>query len=98
MILDNGTTLEVYPLFDDAVPGGAPRVIDLARSDKLGGQLKRRYMQREKTCDARATVSVTQCNGDTLQVVRGEVAAPLTYSPCSWGQSLPAQVENWRRE
>lgn len=39
-VIDNGATLEVYPMFDDSKPAGvpadlvpAPRVIDLARAD-----------------------------------------------------------------
>jgi hypothetical protein len=31
MMLDSRATLEAYPLFDDSVPAGAPRVLDLAR-------------------------------------------------------------------
>jgi hypothetical protein len=98
MVLDNRTTLEAYPLFDDAALSGAPRVIDLARGDKLEGQVKRRFVQRQQTCDARAPFHVTLCKDDTLQVVRGEVAPPLSFSPCTWGQSLPSHVENWRRD
>jgi hypothetical protein len=102
MMLDNGSTLEAYPMFDDSVDGGAPRVIDLTRDatrpSAMEGSLARRFMQRAETCDARAPLHVTQCTGDALQVVRGDVAAPLTFSPCTWGQPLPAHVENWRRE
>jgi hypothetical protein len=102
MMLDNGTTLEAYPMFDDSVPAGAPRVIDLTRNpahpSALGGGLGRRYMRRAEVCTARASVHITQCKGDALQVVLGDVAPPLTFSPCTWGQPLPSHVEAWRRE
>jgi hypothetical protein len=102
MMLDSGTTLEAYPMFDDSVPAGAPRVIDLtrdpARPSALGGGLARRFMRRAEVCTARASVHVTQCTGDTLQVVLGEVPPPLTFSPCAWGQQMPAHVETWRRD
>jgi hypothetical protein len=102
MMLDNGSTLEAYPMFDDSVPAGAPRVIDLtrdvARPSALGGGLMRRFMRRAEVCSARTPVHVTQCKGDTLQVVLGEVPPPLTFSPCAWGQQMPAHVETWRRD
>ena len=46
MILDRGASLEVYPLFSDAVPAGAPRVIDLARSGGRGRSLRGRRRDR----------------------------------------------------
>jgi len=98
MMLDNGPTLEAYPMFDDGVPDGAPRVIDLERGDRLGGQIKRRFMQRERICEGRAPIHVTKCTGDTLQVVRGDVTPPLSFSTCTWGQEVPTRVETWRRE
>jgi len=98
MVLDNGPTLEAFPMFDDAVPDGAPRVIDFERADKPGGQIKRRFMQRERTCEARAPIHVTKCTGDTLQVARGDVTPPLSFAPCAWGQQVPTRVETWRRE
>lgn len=101
MILDSGATLEAYPLFDDSVPGGAPRLIDLARgaaTDRLDGEEERRYTQRGDTCDARAPLHVTRCAGDALQVVRGEPQPPLAFAPCRWGQAMPSHVETWRRD
>ena len=98
MLLDNGATLEGYPLFDDTVPSGAPRLIDLARGDKLAGHVKRRYMQRAHTCDARAPFTITACRGDELQVVLGDVSPPLTFGPCTWSPQVPSRVETWRRQ
>lgn len=98
MLLDNGGTLEGYPLFDDSVPSGAPRVIDLARGDQTSGSIKRRFMQRALTCDARAPFSITACSNDELQIVRGDVSPPLGFGPCTWGAQLPSRVETWRRE
>ncbi len=101
MMLDNGATLEAYPLFDDSVPAGAPRVIDLARggaTDRLDGDEKRRYTQHGAICESRAPLHVTRCTGDVLQVVRGEPQAPLAFTPCQWGQAVPSHVETWRRQ
>lgn len=98
MVLDNGPTLEVFPLFDDLVPEGAPRVIDLKRGDTLAGQVKRRYMRRALACEARAPATLTACKDDSLQFVIGEVTAPLSYEPCVWSQQAPTRVEVWRRE
>lgn len=99
MLLDNGGTLELFPLFDDSVTEGAPRVIDIARDgDKLMGSIKRRYMRRAQTCDARAPITVTACKNDTLQLVLGEVSAPMSFEPCAWAQQPPTRVEVWRRE
>jgi len=97
MLLDNGKTLEGYPLFDDLVADGAPRVIDLERGDTLDGELHRRFMRRAETCDAHAPLHVTRCTDDTLQLVVGDVEAPLTYAPCTWPHQMPSRVETWRR-
>jgi hypothetical protein len=98
MLLDNGPTLELFALFDDSVPDGAPRVIDLRRDGKLAGEMKRRFMQRDAICEARAPVTITACKGDTLQVVLADVTSPLAYQPCGWGQQVPSRVEVWHRE
>ncbi len=98
MAIDNGPTLEIYTLFDDSVPEGAPRLIDLTRDTRLAGELKRRFMRRGAVCDARAGVGVTACKADTLQLVIGEVNAPLGFEPCTWPQTTPARVEVWHRE
>jgi hypothetical protein len=97
MVLDNGATLEAYPLFDDAVPDGAPRVIDVERAT-MTGEVKRRFMQRELACDARAPVHVTACSSAGLELVLADVSAPLAFSPCAWPQAQPARVERWRRD
>jgi hypothetical protein len=97
MLLDHGATLEGYPLFDDSVPEGAPRVIDLARGERLDGEVKRRFMRRAATCDARAPIRVTACKNDTLELVLADPARPLTYPPCSFGPPSPSRAETWRR-
>jgi hypothetical protein len=95
MILDYGATLEAFPLFDDAVADGAPRLIDLRRTDKLAGEVKRRYRDR---CEAHAPIRVAKCKADTLQVVLADPQPPLQDAPCTWGQVAPSRVEHWRRE
>jgi hypothetical protein len=98
MVIDNGRTLEIYPLFDDSVPEGAPRLIDLRRDGKLAGELKRRFMRRAAVCEAYAPVRVTACKSDALQLVIGEVTSPLGFEPCTWPQQAPTRVEQWRRQ
>jgi len=99
MLLDNGGTLEAFALFDDLVPEGAPRLIDVKREGgKLSGSIKRRFVRRAQTCEARAPLTVTACKDDALQLVLGEVAAPLQFEPCTWPQQAPTRVETWRRE
>jgi hypothetical protein len=98
MILDNGPTLEAYPLFDDSVPSGAPRVIDLQRRATLTGEIKRRFMLRADACEARAPLEVTACHGNTLELVRGNVSPPLTFVPCTWPAPTPTRAERWTRE
>jgi len=98
MLIDNGKTLEGFPLFDDSVPDGAPRAIDIRRGDKLAGETRRRFMQRDLACEARAPLTLTACADDALQLVLGDVAPPLSYSPCAWPQAHPSRVETWRRE
>lgn len=105
MVLDdrqgNGKTLEAYPLFDDARSPGeiAPRVIDLERSKSgLAGTQHRRYMRGADSCDDRVPVQVTACAGDTLDIVRADSVAPLSYAPCTWPSRAPARRERWLRE
>jgi hypothetical protein len=98
MMLDSGATLEGYPLFDDAVPDGAPRVIDLARGDKLAGEVKRRYMRRADACLARAPIRVTACGDDQLELVLADPPVPLRLSPCAWSMTAASRVERWRRD
>lgn len=98
MIVDNGPTLEGYPLFDDTLPpDGAPRRFDVTRGTKLAGTLRRRFMLRAQSCEARAPFSITSCTNDALQVVRGDLTSPLSYEPCAWPQALPSRVERWTR-
>lgn len=108
-LLDHGTTLEAFALFDDTVPGGAPRVIDLARAaaldsadgaraDKLTGEVKRRFMRGGDACVARAPIRITRCGDRELELVVADPPAPLGYAPCTWPRHAPSRVERWRRE
>jgi hypothetical protein len=114
MLLDNGATLEAYPLFPDgAGPGGppdleiAPRVIDLARPPEsppgtspgpLTGTLRRRYLRRADRCEARVPVHVTRCAGDALELVLADPAPPLGFAPCTWPAPGPSRIVRWRRD
>ena len=104
MVLDNGSTLEVYPLFPDGDGPPdlvvAPRVIDFVRAPggELTGTLRRRYMRRAERCDAHVPVHVTRCAGDTLELVLADPAPPIELSPCTWPGPGPSRVEHWRRE
>jgi hypothetical protein len=98
MILDNRATLEVYPLFDDSVPGGAPRVFDLRRGGQLAGDVTRRYLRGGDHCEARAPLRVTACANDELRLVLSDPEPPLQFAPCAWGAPAPSRVERWRRE
>jgi hypothetical protein len=97
-VIDYGKTLEAFPLFDDAVPSGAARVIDLVRKDKLAGEVKRRFMQRGDECVATAPIRIAKCKDDTLQVIVADPQPPLSFAPCSWGQAAESRVEHWRRD
>jgi hypothetical protein len=94
MMLDNGATLEAYPMFDDGIP---PRLIDLARGDKLAGEIKRRYMRGADTCEARAPIRIAKCKDDALEVVLADVQQPLDFAPCSWPRPSPSRAEWWHR-
>jgi hypothetical protein len=98
MMLDNGATLEAYPMFDDGVPEGAPRVIDVSRADKLAGSIKRRYMRGPDACEAQAPIRFAKCKDNALQVVLTDVIAPLEYVPCAWSRPAPSRVEWWKRD
>jgi hypothetical protein len=97
-LLDHGATVEAFPVFDDAVPGGAPRVIDLERKDKLAGFVKRRYMQGPAECVAQAPIRIAKCKESTLQVVVADPQPPLSFTPCTWGTPAESRLEHWRRE
>lgn len=99
MMLDNDRTLEAYPLFDDAVPGGAPRVIDVRRGEKLQGEVKRRFMQGGAACEATAPIRIAKCKADGLQVVVADPQPPLELAPaCKWPRPSASRLEHWRRE
>ena len=102
MMLDNGATLEAYPMFDDARRDGdvviAPRVLDLRRDGQLSGELGRRSMRGDEVCEARAFVRVTACHRDVIELERGEPAEPIAFAPCRWQPATPPRVERWRRD
>ena len=105
MVLDDGATLEAYPLFPDGggVPGleVAPRVIELARTPGeagIAGTLRRRYMQHAARCDAKVPVHVTRCAGDTLELVLADPSQPTQLAPCTWPRPGASRVERWQRQ
>lgn len=104
MILDDGDSLEAYPLFADEIAGGAatevaPRVIQLAREHgAIAGQIHRRFMQRAIACESVAPIHVTRCAGDTLELAAGDPSPPLTFAPCTWPAASPSRALRWRRE
>lgn len=85
MMLDNGATLEAYPMFDDGSGSAAPRLVDLTRGDKLAGAMERRFGD---ACTGRAPFHVVACK-DGLDVVYAE--------PASCTEALPSRAEHWRR-
>jgi hypothetical protein len=97
-LIDYGKKLEAFTLFDDAVPEGAPRAITLERTDKLAGEVKRRYVRGADACEARAPFHVTKCEANELQVVLADPQPPITFAPCSWGAAADSRVERWRRD
>jgi hypothetical protein len=104
MMIDHGVTLEAYPMQPDAPAVGsdmvaAPRTLDLERGEvTLTGSMRRRFMRRADTCDARATVRVTACRSDMLEVVTTAIATPIDVAPCRWPAPQPAHVERWTRD
>jgi hypothetical protein len=110
MLLDDGATLEAYPLFPDvparAATGAteiAPRFLSLTRppatpgAAPLAGELHRRYLSHAQVCEARAPVHVTRCAGDTLELVVADVYPPLAFEPCTWPLAGPSRRVRWRR-
>ena len=102
MVLDDGATLEAYPLFPDTAGPPyvvvAPRAIELARGPTgLTGTLRRRYMQRAERCDARVAVQVSRCAGDTLELVLADPSPPTGFAPCAWPAPAPPRTVRWRR-
>ena len=103
MFLDNGATVEAYPLFDDSHGPPdlvtAPRVIDVVREGThLAGTLSRRTMRRADSCIAKAPFHVTACTAGGLEVVYGDVAPPASLAPCVYPPPLPTRAEHWRRD
>jgi hypothetical protein len=95
MFLDNGATVEAYPLFDDGIP---PRVIDLKRGEHLQGDVKRRFMQGQAECVGTAPIRIAKCKSNTLNIVIGDVSPPLAFSPCQWPKPNESRLEHWQRE
>jgi hypothetical protein len=103
MLLDNGNTLEAYPMFDDshgpAEVVTAPRVIDVVRDGThLAGTLSRRTMRRADSCIAKAPFHVVACTAAGIDVVVGDVAPPVAFAPCAFPPPLPSRAEHWRRD
>ena len=102
VIEDRGATLQVFPLFDDAPPGEivtAPRWMALRRDGaSVGGELRRRFMQRADACEARTDVHVTRCEDNSVSLVLTDPPAPLSFSPCHFPPRPLAHLEHWRRE
>lgn len=106
MLIDNGPTLEGYPLFDDVPPHPpdreiAPRTIDLRRTKNvasLRGELRRRTMHGRDSCDGHGAVLVARCNADTLELEVVDAPSPLTFTPCAWPPPARSHRETWTRE
>jgi hypothetical protein len=86
MLLDEGKTLEAYPMFDDSTGSAAPRLVDLARGAKLEGNVLRRFGD---ACTGKAPFHVTACSGSGLDVVYAV--------PASCVAAMPSRAERWRR-
>jgi hypothetical protein len=105
MLIDHGPRVEAFPLFVDVPVAGelevevAPRVIEWRRSSSgaLRGDARRRYMKASTSCIAKVPSKITACAADTLEVVHGDTAAPLSFEPCQFGRVEPARVERWTR-
>ncbi|HEV7558046.1 MAG TPA: hypothetical protein VGO00_21410 [Kofleriaceae bacterium] len=97
-ILDDGTRIEIDPLFADAPDNAAPRVMDLERSgDGLSGTEHQLYSRRADHCDAKLPVRITSCRDNRIEIVLTEPAPPIAWSPCEWPRSAPSRVERWQR-
>ena len=97
-LLDHGATLEGYAVFDDAIPAGAPRVIDLTRAERFAGEVSRRFTRGADACVAKTPIRIAKCKASTLQVVVADPQPPLSYAPCTWGRPAASRVEHWRRD
>lgn len=106
MILETGSALEAYPLFDDTRPASAPRgleigprVIDLSRAPSgIEGDVKRRYLQAGDECIGRAPVHLVGCHDDTLELVLADPSPPIAFAPCRAARPEPSRRERWSRE
>ena len=98
MILDNGSTLEAYPLFDDHVEFGAPRVIDLRRGEHFSGEVKRRFIRGGDECVASSPIRVAKCKANALHLVIADPSSPLSFGPCSWPRPNESEFDRWHRE
>jgi hypothetical protein len=87
MLLDNGATLEAYPMFDDSTGTAAPRAIDLERADSLAGTMMRRYGD---ACVGKSPFHVVACTANGLDVVYAD--------PLSCTTAAPSRAEHWGRE
>ncbi len=101
IVMDHGEQLEIYPAFPD-VPASnlevAPRTLELWREDgMLRGKTHRRYMQGAASCTAKVSATIARCANNTLEIVHAETSPPLSFAPCTWGRTEPAQVERWMR-
>ena len=110
MILDDHTTLEAYPVFDDMPDHAtavihaparavvAPRLIDLRRLPHgLVGEVHRRYMQGAVACESKAQIHVLACSDAALEIVLADPAPPVTFAPCAWAGPPPSHRELWTR-
>ena len=89
MLLDNGATLEAYPLFPDvpvtSAPGSlgievAPRVIDLVRDDDgISGVVRRRYLRAAASCEAAIPARITVCADDALDILIADPVPPIQF-------------------
>ena len=106
MILERNGALESYPLFPDGRPVGVPaeletaqRVIDLSRTPSgIAGDVKRRFMLRGVACLSTASVHVTGCSNDVIELVLADPPAPAGFEPCSLPRPDSSRRERWSRE
>lgn len=100
-LLERGTTIEAYPLFDDS--GGASdsqrvvsprRVTAVLGKTALLGRIERWVMRGAEHCAVRAAVRI-ECRGDTLQFDLPALAPPTDFTTCQSSAAVAAQ--RWRR-
>ena len=87
MLLDEGTLLEGYPMFDDARGSAAPRFVGVSRGARLDGTMARRFGD---ACTGKAPFHIVACSERALDVVYAV--------PASCAAALPSRAEHWRRE